>query len=137
MPDFERCPCAGGTLDKLVRPAILSVLAAGPLHGYRLVEKLGSLGVSRGVQPDPTGVYRALRSMQRMRLVAARWDVSGPGPAKHVFRLTPAGKACLRTWVETLTTYRYAIDELLVTARHAPKSAKGSAKKNAKRSARR
>ena len=124
MASFDACPCSGGTLDKLLRPAILSLLASGPLHGYRIVEKLAALRLSRGTRPDPTGVYRALGSMQRMRLVAARWDVSGPGPARHIFRLTPAGRACLRTWVGTLTQYRRAIDQLLANVRRARRTSK-------------
>ncbi len=72
MPAFERCPCAGGTLDKLMRPAILSVLTAGPLHGYRLVERL----VDRTLEPGsynlswqlPAGKRRPAPGVYYMRL---------------------------------------------------------------------
>ncbi len=33
MRDFPGCPCSGGTLDKLIQPAILAVLSEGALHG--------------------------------------------------------------------------------------------------------
>ena len=41
--NLKACPCVGGTLDKLVQPAILAVLAEGPIHGYRLAERLGAM----------------------------------------------------------------------------------------------
>ncbi len=31
---MAECPCEGSTLDKLVQPAILTILSDGPLHGY-------------------------------------------------------------------------------------------------------
>jgi len=120
MPrSFESCPCAGITLDKMVRPAVLAVLARQPLHGYRVVERLGRLRISRGQKPDATGVYRALRAMQKEGLLASAWDAPAAGPAKRRYRLTPAGRTCLRRWVATLDDYRRGVAQLLGTLRRA------------------
>ena len=41
----RKCPCTGRTLAKLVHPAILTILAGGPLHGYRIVEYMAKMPV--------------------------------------------------------------------------------------------
>jgi DNA-binding PadR family transcriptional regulator len=117
MLDLSSCPCAGGTLDRLIQPAILVVLAEGPLHGYRLAERISRIPSFQGHTPDVSGVYRFLRSMERKGLVVSRWDLSQSGPAKRSYRITPAGGRCLRRWIKTLDDYRRGIAGLLRTAR--------------------
>jgi DNA-binding PadR family transcriptional regulator len=113
MVNLDQCPCAGGTLSKLIQPGILTVLAERPLHGYRLVRQLARFQTLGGSKPDATGVYRALKAMQKRGLVTSKWDLSEPGPAKHLYRLTRLGKICLTRWVRTLRDYREALGELL------------------------
>jgi len=110
---FEQCPCSGNTLGKLLHAAILTVLADGSLHGYRLMERLANLQVLRGERPDPAGVYRILRSLEASGFVSGEWDLSRPGPARRIYRVTPEGRRCLETWLQTLMTYRDSIDELV------------------------
>lgn len=117
--DLCDCPCAGITLDKLIQPAILAVLAAGPLHGYGLAERIGGLPGFVGEKPDVSGVYRFLKTMQRKGLVVSAWDVSDAGPAKKTYHITTQGQRCLRRWVRTLEEYRQGITALLSTARRA------------------
>ncbi len=78
LADFEECPCAGRTLDKLIQPAILVVLAEGPLHGYRLAERIGELSMFGGQKPDASGVYRFLKTMERRGMVASSWGTLPP-----------------------------------------------------------
>lgn len=113
------CPCTGGTLDKLIQPAILAVLARGPLHGYKLAERIGRMPLFRGRKPDVSGVYRTLKAMEGKDLVVASWDLSDSGPAKKSYRLTEPGEQCLFRWIETLQQYRQGITVLLKTARAA------------------
>ena len=119
LPDlrYQDCPCAGRNLDKLVQPAILIVLAREDLHGYMLVQRLAEMPMFRGQKPDATGVYRFLRQMEERALVTSTWDTSEAGPAKRLYRLTEAGRACLLRWVNTLATYHDALGELLVMTR--------------------
>lgn len=111
MPDlqYSDCPCAGRNLDKLVQPAILTVLAREDLHGYMLVQRLAEMPMFRGQKPDATGVYRFLRQMEERELVTSTWDTSETGPAKRLYRLTDTGRACLVRWVGTLTYYSDAL----------------------------
>ena len=113
------CPCTGGTLDRLVQPAILLALAEEPLHGYRLAERIGQLPMFRNAKPDASGIYRFLRSMESKGLVVATWDLSDSGPAKKSYQLTESGQQCLRQWIETLQEYREGITSLLKAARKA------------------
>jgi len=119
ITDWDDCPCGGRTLDKLIQPAVLVVLSAGPLHGYRLTEKIGELTVFGGHEPDASGVYRCLKTMESKGLVASSWILSDSGPAKRAYELTAAGQDCLRRWVATLETYRDGITGLLKAARKA------------------
>ena len=117
--DSEKCPCSGATLDRLIQPAILVVLAESPLHGYRLAERIGDLPGFTGERPDLSGIYRVLKVMEGHGLVSSAWDVSETGPAKKSYRITPAGLQCLKRWVKTLEQYRNNVTGLLNAARKA------------------
>ena len=116
MEEWKSCPCAGATLDRLIQPAILTVLAAGPLHGYCIADRIAALPGFGQRRPDVSGIYRFLRAMERRGLVVAAWDLSASGPAKRCYELTTAGRQCLRQWVKTLEVYRAGVDALLEAA---------------------
>jgi PadR family transcriptional regulator, regulatory protein PadR len=115
------CPCTGATLDKLIQPAILAVLADGPIHGYALADRLAAMPAFSGDRPDVSGIYRFLKAMERRELVSSSWDMSESGPAKKTYELTPAGRQCLHRWVRTLELHRKSISSLLNVARQAAK----------------
>jgi DNA-binding PadR family transcriptional regulator len=115
--DFTHCPCSGKTLARLVRPAILMVLAQESFHGYQLLKRLAPLSLFQGQAPDATGVYRALREMEQEGLLAGDWDLAARGPAKRRYAITPEGSACLARWVDTLADYQASIAQLLGLAR--------------------
>ena len=117
MRDLNTCPCGGGTLDKLIQPAILAVLAQSPLHGYKLAERLAETPMCGGRKPDLSGIYRVLKWMEQRTLVVSSWDLSEGGPAKKSFRIAPNGQECLAHWIDTLERYRKGINGLLKTAR--------------------
>jgi DNA-binding PadR family transcriptional regulator len=113
------CPCDGNTLDKLVQPAILVALTEGPIHGYRLAERIDQMVGMFGGKPDVSGVYRFLKKMEFNGLVASTWQVGDSGHAKRLYELTPEGQACLVRWTSTLETYLKAIGNLLREAKAA------------------
>jgi DNA-binding PadR family transcriptional regulator len=116
MPDLEACPCSGKNLDKLVKPAVLMLLAREDMHGYELLQRLGEMPVFGSMKPDITGVYRALRSMQEDGMVTSTWILSEVGPAKRCYHMTEDGLACAGKWVETLRQYHTAVGGLLAEA---------------------
>ena len=111
--DLDQCPCSGKSLARLVQPAVMAVLAKRALHGYAIVQELGGLPGFHGEAPDPTGVYRVLKTMEDRGLVVSRWDLADAGPARRCYELTHDGRACLREWSRTLEQYRHAVTALL------------------------
>jgi PadR family transcriptional regulator PadR len=112
--EFKECPCSGKSLIRLVRPAILGVLAQGSLHGYLIIQQLEKLSFFQNQSPDPTGIYRALKSMEEEGLLISKWDRVESGPARRLFTLTEDGRDCLKRWFQTLEVYRKDVDNMLV-----------------------
>src|ERR671936_479218 len=71
-----------------LRPCVLLLLREQPSHGYELLERLRPLGVPGD---DPGGLYRALRSLERDRLVRSGWTSSATGPDRRIYELTREG----------------------------------------------
>ncbi len=116
MRDFDRCACAGINLDKFVQPMILFFLTQEDLHGYGLIQKIMDSSMFKGEKPDPTGVYRFLKSMEDRKLVVSSWDLKESGPPKKIYRITGEGIACLEKWIETLRDYTKSIEALVKDA---------------------
>ena len=116
---FTECPCAGATLDKLIQPAMLAILAKGPLHGYKLAQKVGDIPHFLDDAPDVSGVYRILKTLETRGMVTADWDISQSGRPKRLFTITNAGRQCLEHWVDTLQNYHKTIGSLLKTTQKA------------------
>jgi len=110
---FSHCPCVGATLDKLVQPAILAILADGPLHGYELTRQIGNIPHVLDEAPDVSGVYRMLKTLEARGMVTSDWDISKGGRPKRLFTITDQGRQCLEHWNLTLQNYRKAIGALL------------------------
>lgn len=111
------CSCEGHTLDRMIQPTVMALLAEGPLHGYLLVERLASSPLLKGSKPNDTGVYRLLAVLQKQELVSSRLASSAQGPSKRVYRLTRCGKICLQKWLTTLDSYHQDLGGLLTILR--------------------
>jgi len=120
--DLDSCPCGGNSLDRLVQPSVLTVLAEGPIHGYRIAERLREMGVCCGRAPDMAGIYRTLQWMEEKGFVVSSWETAERGPAKKRYELTPAGRQCLAHWIETLKQYRAGVNALIRSAKRAIRS---------------
>ena len=116
---FTHCPCAGATLDKLVQPAILAILAKVPLHGYELAQKISDIPHFLDEPPDLSGIYRILKSFEARGMVTSSWNITQGGRPKRIFAITEAGRQCLEHWTITLQNYHKGIGSLLKTAQKA------------------
>src|SRR5438105_15240705 len=97
VPDKSDLP--QGTLDLL----ILQVVAAGPIHGYAIAQRLQL--ISRHVVQVPQGsLYPALHRLENRGLLAAEWTETQTGRHAKFYRLTRKGKAQLE--VETASWRR-------------------------------
>jgi len=112
------CPCNGANLEKLIHPAILTLLMTEELHGYIIVQKLQENSMLQGKKPDPSGVYRCLKSMEQHGYVTSDWDISNPGQAKRRYKITDAGIKCLHTWINTLEDYHRSLGMFLSFAKN-------------------
>jgi DNA-binding PadR family transcriptional regulator len=78
-----------GNLDML----LLSVLAAGPGHGYSIITRLRERSDGAFDLPEGT-VYPALHRLEGAGLLDSTWDVLG-GRRRRVYQLTAAGEEAL------------------------------------------
>jgi poly-beta-hydroxybutyrate-responsive repressor len=87
-------------VERFAEPAVLLLLRDRPAHGYELLDRLGELLPSEGV--DMGNLYRLLRALEDDGLVRSEWDASVPGPAKRVYELTDPGRELLGEWAAGL-----------------------------------
>ena len=78
-------------IERFVEPALLQLLSEQPMHGYELLERLPELAREER-RVDLGNLYRLLRSLEEEGIVSSDWDESVSGPAKRIYRLTPAGR---------------------------------------------
>jgi transcriptional regulator len=81
-----------GTLDLL----LLQVVALGPIHGYAIAQRIQQ--ISQDVlQVQQGSLYPALHRLENRRLLAAEWKESETGREAKFYRLTPKGRAQLKS----------------------------------------
>ena len=107
----ERSDLPQGTLDLL----ILQVVAAGPIHGYAIAQRLQL--ISRDVVQVPQGsLYPALHRLENRGLLTAEWDTSDTGRESKFYRLTAKGRRQLKAEAASWLRLTEAIGLILKTA---------------------
>ncbi|MGQ9523282.1 MAG: PadR family transcriptional regulator [Armatimonadota bacterium] len=100
--DHRHCVCMPARLPRLLEPALLLALAeSGERHGYELLAAVNQMELAEN-EVDPGAVYRALRQLESDGYLVSSWHTGETGPARRVYRLTPAGRELLWLWAETL-----------------------------------
>ncbi len=95
---------------RFLRPCLLLLLREQPAHGYELLERLAPLGFTR---PDPGGLYRTLRTLERDGYVRSGWEQSRAGPDRRIYELTRAGAEELYRSAKALVRTRESLDVFL------------------------
>ena len=108
---MDRYP--GGLPKSFLQPCLLLLVKEQPGYGYDLVTRLKALGID----DDSAAVYRSLRTLEEKGTVYSYWNTSSTGPARRMYRLTPAGEEQLQAAVEALAETHLAIERYL--CRHA------------------
>jgi PadR family transcriptional regulator PadR len=80
-----------GTVDMV----ILQVVAAGPIHGYALAQRIRLISRD-ALQIQQGSLYPALHRLQNRGLLASEWKPSETGRDAKFYRLTPKGRAHLK-----------------------------------------
>jgi PadR family transcriptional regulator PadR len=91
-----------GNLYRFVEPVVLFLLKkSGPSHGYDLSSDLNEHALT-DASIERAALYRTLRQLESIGHVTSTWDMSGKGPARHVYELTPNGEHHLEEWAVVL-----------------------------------
>jgi PadR family transcriptional regulator len=79
-----------GHLDMIV----LAALAAGPAHGYAVIEEIRRKSGQAFDLPEGT-IYPALHRLEQAGLLASRWVIADSGRRRRVYSLTRSGERAL------------------------------------------
>ena len=79
-----------GMRVRVIGPVLLLALYKAPSYGYELMDKLKEFGFKSHL-PDQTAIYKMLKNMEEKGYISSRWDTQGPGPARHIYEITPNG----------------------------------------------
>jgi poly-beta-hydroxybutyrate-responsive repressor len=99
-------------VERLIEPALLLLLAERPRHGYDLLENVPAL-IGESADVDLGNLYRLLRGLEAEGVVSSTWHADAPGPARRVYKLTPAGVRLLGAWAAALRSTQSVIADFL------------------------
>lgn len=102
------CACQGANLGKFTQPIILSIVKQGGVTGYRIIKQMQGYAMFCGSNPDPTGIYRYLKSMEEKNLIL---NVSQTEDS--CYEITDHGLWCLENWKKTISQYTASLQQLL------------------------
>ncbi len=74
----------------------LKVLVREPMHGYAIVRAIQERGAER-LRIEEGTLYPALHRMERRGWLSAEWGASESNRRAKFYRITPTGRARLRT----------------------------------------
>ena len=100
-----------GTVELL----ILSALTRGRRHGFGIARWLEATSDDE-LQLEEGSLYPALHRMERRGWLEAEWGISENNRQVKRYRLTPRGRARLRSETEGWTAFAAAIGKVLHTA---------------------
>lgn len=89
---------------------MLLLLREEPAHGYDLLQRAGAFGFDGS---DPGGLYRALRRLERERLVRSAWEPSAAGPQRRIYEITRAGMEELHRCARAVAEGRGPVEAFL------------------------
>jgi transcriptional regulator len=100
-----------GSLDLL----ILKALSLGPLHGWGIGQRIQQM--SQDVLAANQGsLYPALQRLEHKGVITSDWGESDNNRRARFYRITPSGRAALKSEVESWRRFAAAI-ELALEAR--------------------
>jgi len=109
-----------GNLYRFVEPVVLLLLKKhGPSYGYELASALNEHALT-DAEIERAALYRTLKQLEVNGRVVSDWDVSGSGPARHVYRLTDSGEEHLREWGVVLENLSRAMASFVEEVNHQP-----------------
>ncbi len=102
-----------GHLDMIVLAALS---AAGPAHGYAIIEEIKRRSGGAFDLPEGT-IYPALHRLEQAGLLASRWVIAASGRRRRVYALTRRGNRAFAERRAIWKQFSVAIGDLLGGAR--------------------
>lgn len=97
-----------GTLDALV----LKSLTFGPLHAFEIIRWIED-GSRKEIEVESAALLQALHRLEERRFLSAEWGTTENNRRARYYKLTPAGRAWLRTEAASLRASAAALSALL------------------------
>ena len=97
-----------GTLDILV----LKSLSWTPMHAFEITTWIEDRSTGR-VEVDDAALLQALHRLEERRMLAAEWGVTKNGRRARYYKLTPAGRAFLKSESDRLVDHFDALVTIL------------------------
>jgi DNA-binding PadR family transcriptional regulator len=79
--------------------AILSLIAEQPRHGYEIEQVIEERGMREWTEIGFSSIYYLLKKLERKGLIEGQLEEASRGPARKVYRATPAGEETRRAGV--------------------------------------
>jgi PadR family transcriptional regulator PadR len=103
--------------ERFMEPCLLLLLTENVSYGYDLISRLKEFGF--GDNQDPGMVYRYLRRLEKRGMIESKWDTTGTGPARRMYKVTADGNELLSVWTETIRLNIEVLQQFLVRYRKA------------------
>jgi PadR family transcriptional regulator, regulatory protein PadR len=100
-----------GTLDVL----ILKSLSWGPRHGYAVADSIRERS-GEALRIEEGALYPALHRLEKRGLLEAEWGVSENNRRAKFYKLTPRGRAQLKSETQQWVAYAAAVSRVLQAA---------------------
>jgi len=85
--------------------AILSLITEQPRHGYEIEQVIEERGMRDWTEVGFSSIYYLLKKLEQAGFIESQLEQTGRGPARKVYRATPAGHTALQAAVrEALST---------------------------------
>src|SRR5215471_13106559 len=95
---------------------VLAALAAGPAHGYAVIEQIRRRSGDAFDLPEGT-IYPALHRLEAAGLLSSRWVTAESGRRRRVYALTRRGERALAAHRAVWRQFSDAMGSLLAGAR--------------------
>ncbi len=110
MPAAKSPDLLQGTLDMM----ILKTLSPGPNHGYGIARRIRQTSEDV-LRVEEGSLYPALHRLEKRRYLTSEWRRSESNRRAKYYRLTPAGRARLKTETATWTELSSAVGRVMGT----------------------
>jgi transcriptional regulator len=105
MPPVSHTDALRGSLDLL----IFKALSLGPAHGWGIGQRIQAIS-REALTANQGSLYPALQRLEHLGQITSEWAESENNRRARFYRLTPAGRAALRTEVESWRRFAAAIE---------------------------